>query len=114
MGVSGSGKTTVGKRLAKSLDIDFVDGDDLHPIENVERMKAGVKLDDETRKPWLAAICECAETYFAQSHSVIVACSALNQSYLNHLRRVYHRVQFVFLKGSQEVIAERLESRSYH
>ena len=123
MGVSGSGKSLVGKHLADQLpaemaehtfELDFVDGDDLHPQENVERMRAGIKLDDETRKPWLEAICKYADTHFAQNRSLVVACSALKKSYRELLRTVSGQVYFVFLNGPQEVIQKRIEARQGH
>ena len=122
MGVSGSGKSLVGKHLADRLpamaehrfELDFVDGDDLHPQENVERMRAGIKLDDETRKPWLEAICKCSDSHFAQNRSLVVACSALKKSYRELLRTVSGRVYFVFLNGPQEVIHKRIQAREGH
>jgi len=114
MGVSGSGKSLVGNHLAQHLDSAFVDGDDLHPPENVERMRAGIQLDDDTRMPWLAAICDCAESWFAKKRSVIIACSALKKKYRQQLRTVSQPVVFVFLEGSKEVILERLNQRQGH
>ena len=122
MGVSGSGKSLVGDHLANSIreingqpvELMFVDGDDLHPVENVELMRAGIKLDDETRKPWLDAICECAESHFAQNRSLVVACSALKKQYRERLRSVSGNVYFVFLSGPQEVIEKRIQARQGH
>ena len=122
MGVSGSGKSLVGNHLADCLgevsqpamELVFVDGDDLHPIENVELMRAGIKLDDETRKPWLDAICECAESHFAENRSLVVACSALKKKYREQLRSVSGSVYFVFLEGPEELIQERMQARQGH
>ncbi len=122
MGVSGSGKSLIGNHLATSLPkitgqmvhVAFVDGDDLHPVENVELMQAGIKLDDETRKPWLAAICQCALSHFAQDRSLVVACSALKKKYREQLRTVSRNVYFVFLNGPQEVIQKRIDARQGH
>lgn len=114
MGVSGSGKTVVGNFLADKLGCLFVDGDDLHPPENVERMRAGQKLDDETRKPWLAAICQSAESSFTEASSIVIACSALKAKYREQLRSVSKPVWFVFLNGPQEVIQARMEKRKGH
>lgn len=114
MGVSGSGKTVVGKHLAQRLGLAFVDGDDLHSAENVDRMRAGIRLDDVTRKPWLDAICRCAESHFAQNRSVVIACSALKSGYRDVLRTVSRPVMFVFLGGPQEVIQARMERRPEH
>ncbi len=114
MGVSGSGKSFVGTRLSRHLGIPFVDGDDLHPPENVERMRAGIKLNDETRKPWLAAICQCAEDHFKQGDSVIIACSALKKKYRDQIRTVSRPVHFIFLNGPAELIAKRMGKREGH
>ena len=114
MGVSGSGKTVVGNHLANHLKVAFVDGDDLHPPENVQRMRAGVKLDDETRKPWLKAICQRAESHFDGGQSVVIACSALKLKYRTQLRSVSRPVVFVFLHGPQVLIQERMNQRKGH
>lgn len=122
MGVSGSGKSLVGDHLANSteeingqaVELVFVDGDDLHPVENVELMRAGIKLDDETRKPWLDAICECAESHFAQNRSLVVACSALKKQYRERLRNVSGSVYFIFLNGPEELIEKRIQARQGH
>ena len=114
MGVSGSGKTTVGKHLAQHLGFEFVDGDDLHSVENVEQMRAGMQLDDEARKPWMDAICRCAQSHFDLNQSVVIACSALKSRYRQALRTVSPTVLFVFLKGKQDVIKPRMEQRRSH
>ena len=114
MGVSGSGKTSVGQYVARQLDTEFVDADDLHSPENVALMAAGQPLNDQMRKPWLAAICRCAESKFAQSQSVVIACSALKASYRETLRSVSRPVVFVFLNGLQVVILERMNQREGH
>ena len=121
MGVSGSGKSLVGDHLSNSIDqingqaaeLVFVDGDDLHPVENVQLMRAGVKLDDQTRKPWLDAICDCVESHFAENRSLVVACSALKKQYRQRLRSAGD-VYFVFLSGPQAVIAKRIQARQGH
>ena len=104
MGVSGSGKSLVGNYLAQQLGVEFVDGDDLHTPENVERMLVGIKLDDETRQPWLEAICHTAETHFTAGRSVVIACSALKSKYREQLRTVSCPTIFVFLTGPAAVI----------
>jgi len=122
MGVSGTGKSLVGNHLAQRLagisngapQLDFVDGDDLHPIENVELMRAGIKLDDDTRKPWLDAICQCAESHFSKNRSLVVACSALKKKYRQQLRTISGPVFFVFLNGPMEVIQKRIQARQGH
>ena len=114
MGVSGSGKTHVGRWLGNAVGYEFVDGDDLHPPENITRMKSGQQLDDAARRPWLAAIVRRAETAVAKGDSLVVACSALKQSYRDQLRSIAVPVYFVFLEGSQQLIETRLENREGH
>jgi gluconokinase len=113
MGVTGSGKTTVGKLLAQQLGWLFLDADDLHPAANIEKMKHGVPLTDEDREPWLTAIhaelLKCA----AENKDAVLACSALKQSYRE---RVAARVELriCYLKGTYREIAARLQSRTGH
>ena len=114
MGVSGCGKTCVGEHLGQKLRIPFVDGDDLHPPENVARMASGVKLDDEARKPWLERICECAESHFAAGEPVVIACSALKSKYRDQLRTVSSPTIFLFLNGPRQVIDSRMQDRPEH
>ncbi len=114
MGVSGSGKTLVGRHLAQQLGFEFVDGDDLHLPENVQRMKSGIQLDDESRKPWLASICQCVESHFDVGQSVVIACSALKSKYRDLLRTACHPTIFVFLDGPQALIQQRMEKRLGH
>ncbi len=114
MGVSGSGKTLVGKWLGNTAGYEFIDGDDLHPPQNIARMKNGEQLDDAARKPWLAAIVRRAEIAVANGDSLIVACSALKQSYRDQLRSIAVPVYFVFLEGSQALIETRLANREGH
>ncbi len=114
MGVSGSGKTCVGQYLARHLGAVFVDADDLHSAENVALMAAGQPLDDHARKPWLASICQCAESNFTQRKSVVIACSALKESYRATLRSVSRPVVFVFLNGPRDVIHKRMNRREGH
>ena len=114
MGVSGSGKTLVGTHLARQLGIEFVDGDHLHSAENVTRMRSGIAMNDETRKPWLKAICDCAESKFCQNQSVVIACSALKAQYRSALRTVSKPVVFVFLDADPGVIQTRLNQRTGH
>lgn len=113
MGVSGSGKTTIGKLLARDLGWDFHDGDDFHPPENIQKMSGGVALSDEDRQPWLQALQDLILKCIAQNTQAIIACSALKEIYRNKLQ-VNHLVQFVFLIGSFELVKERLTHRQRH
>ena len=110
MGVSGAGKTTVGKLLAEEIGANFIDGDDLHPEANVAKMAAGRALDDADRGPWLEAIAE--EFVRAGGKSLVVACSALKKAYREIIRRADPSVRFVFLEGPRELLAARLAARS--
>lgn len=108
MGVSGSGKTTVGERLAARLGLRFVDADALHPAANVEKMRAGVPLTDDDRWPWLDAV----GAVLAEG-SVVVACSALRRAYRDRLRAVAP-FDLVYLHGDPDLLAERIGHRSGH
>ena len=113
MGVSGSGKTAVGERLAKELGVPFFEGDDFHPKANVEKMSSGVPLDDDDRWPWLDAI--SAAIRKSTEPVVIVSCSALKKSYRERLSAGAGRpLVFVFLDASRETLAARLEGRHHH
>ncbi len=114
MGVSGSGKSTIGKALADSLRTDFVDGDDLHPETNKQKMSSGISLTDADREPWLAAIRERAERILAEKPSTVVACSALKVAYRQQLRTIAHPVTFIHLHAPEAVIAERQATRTGH
>ena len=111
MGVSGSGKSTVGKLVAERIGGFFIDGDDLHPAVNTKKMKRGIPLDDMDRWPWLDSIVRTAQERMV-SHSVVVACSALKKSYRARLSFIpYH---LVYLEGEKEKIKSRLLRRDGH
>jgi len=110
MGVSGSGKSTVGAAAAALLGIGFVDGDDLHPLTNVDKMTAGIPLTDDDRWPWLATVGDT----LAASDGLVVACSALKRSYRDAIRERAPRAFFVLLTGSPETIGARLSKREDH
>ncbi|MBB2994705.1 gluconokinase [Paeniglutamicibacter cryotolerans] len=113
MGVSGSGKTTVGTRVAQELGVAFIDGDALHPVANKEKMAAGRALDDADRYPWLARIgAELAEAT-ANGRPVVIACSALRRSYRDALRAAEPTTRFVYLKGDGPLIGERMAQRHH-
>jgi len=113
MGVTGSGKTTVGRLLADKLGWTFADADDFHPAANIEKMRQGIPLNDEDRRPWLHALCGQIANWIAHASNVVLACSALKLSYRRELA-VGSEVRFVYLKGSQTLIAGRLHSRHGH
>src|SRR5438046_1487419 len=115
MGVSGSGKTTIGARLARALGSEFVEGDDLHPPENVKRMTAGIPLTDDDRRGWLLAIAARLREAKRARIGLVVSCSALKRSYRDVLRSVGEtEVRFVYLAGSRALLAERLAQRRGH
>lgn len=114
MGVSGAGKTTVGKALARTLGIQFFDGDDYHPLENVVKMSQGTPLTDDDRRPWLAALHRLIRTRLSSGQSAVIACSALKKSYRQQLLDDNIGALFIYLKCSFELIERRLLERSDH
>jgi carbohydrate kinase (thermoresistant glucokinase family) len=114
MGVTGSGKTTVGALLAGRLGWDFEEGDSLHPPENVAKMSSGHPLTDDDRWPWLAKIGEWIDDEGVRGRSVVVSCSALKRSYRDFLCAGRPELRFLYLDGSREEIAARLAQRQGH
>ncbi|MET3721675.1 beta-N-acetylhexosaminidase [Arthrobacter sp. UYEF21] len=112
MGVSGCGKTTIGDLVARELGVPFLDGDSLHPVENVAKMAAGLPLTDEDRWPWLATV--GSELAAAGNGGLVLACSALRRSYRDAIRAKAPDTVFLHLHGSKEVLGSRLEGRSGH
>ncbi|WP_436994821.1 gluconokinase [Streptomyces sp. enrichment culture] len=112
MGVSGSGKTTVGTALAERLGVPYAEADDFHPPENVAKMASGVPLTDEDRAPWLDAIAAWLKAQ--EGEGGVVTCSALKRVYRDRLRRAAPEVFFLHLDGSPELIGERLSGRTGH
>ena len=112
LGVSGSGKTTIGKRLARALKCEFYDGDDYHSPANKEKMHQGIPLTDADRWPWLSVLRQLISEVLAQRKDGVVACSALASSYRARLQQP--GVQFVYLKGDYELFYERLKKRRGH
>ena len=114
MGVSGCGKTTVGRELQSLLNWDFYDADDYHPRENVEKMSSGIPLTDEDRKPWLEGLASEIKKWNADRGNAILACSALKAVYRDMLGVDQKSVVTVFLKGDFDLLAERLRNRKGH
>ncbi|WP_145931342.1 gluconokinase [Yersinia bercovieri] len=114
MGVSGSGKTTVGEAVARQIDAKFIDGDDLHPRANIQKMGSGHPLNDEDRMPWLERLSDAAYSLNHKNETGIIVCSALKRRYRDRLREGNQGMVFLYLKGSFDVIMERLKARSGH
>jgi gluconokinase len=114
MGVSGSGKTSVGKELAQHLGWDFYDADDFHPPENVAKMANGIPLDDSDRAPWLAALHDLISSTLKADRRGILACSALKEGYRQQLLDGNPDVQIVYLKGTYDLIWPRMSVRKDH
>lgn len=114
MGVTGSGKTTIGQLLAKDCNWPFYDGDDFHPTANVDKMRRGIPLTDEDRAPWLAVLEHLIRDLITQAQSAVISCSALRQSYRDRLAANRDEVIFVYLKGDYDLARERLLSRKDH
>jgi len=115
MGVSGSGKTTVGRILAEQLGWSFVEADDYHPAANIEKMRRGTPLTDADRRPWLDALRQRVDAACARGENVVLACSALKHAYQDYLERDEPAcVLYVHLKGSEELIRKRLAARKGH
>ena len=114
MGVSGSGKTTIGRRLAETLGWRFQEGDALHSAANVEKMRAAIPLTDADRAPWLASIASVIDGWLACGEHGVLTCSALKRAYRDIIIGRRPGVALVYLKGSKALIAERLASRHGH
>jgi gluconokinase len=114
MGVSGSGKSTIAAALARQIGFDCEDGDAYHPASNVEKMRAGIPLTDDDRWPWLKAIADEIDRRAAAGHPIVVSCSALKRAYRDVLVHGRSDVQLVYLKGTRDLIAERLAQRKGH
>jgi gluconokinase len=108
MGVSGTGKSTIGRGLAEALGLPFVEGDDLHPDANVAKMAAGIPLTDADRAPWLDRVAARLD------EPVVITCSALKRSYRDRLRRAAPDLVLVYLHGTRELLAERMAQRDGH
>ncbi|UCR87976.1 gluconokinase [Mycetocola spongiae] len=113
MGVSGSGKSTIGQALADSFGLTFIDGDDLHPSANKAKMAAGHPLNDEDRAPWLEIIAQRIGSELAEGHPIVVACSALKRRYRDQLVAYAPETAFIHLRGDRALIAERQLHRNH-
>lgn len=113
MGVSGCGKSTVGAALAAHMGWRFVEGDSLHPADNVAKMAAGQALSDADRAGWLATLADVLAQARAQEQGLVISCSALKRAYRDRLRAGDSQALFAHLDGSREVIAARIASRTH-
>jgi gluconokinase len=114
MGVAGSGKTTIGEKLAEQLGWAYEDGDGFHPKANVEKMSAGQPLTDDDRWPWLQAIADEIDQVCSHRGHVVISCSALKRAYRDVLVHGRGDVRIVYLDGTQDLIARRLAARKGH
>jgi gluconokinase len=111
IGVAGAGKTTIGKLLAQRLGWKFYDADDFHPPKNIRKIKEGIPLTDSDRWPWLESILRFMDE---RDEQMVFACSALKQSYRDLLRKSRVHIEFIYLKGTKDVILHRIEDRKGH
>ncbi|MEZ8082729.1 gluconate kinase [Enterovibrio norvegicus] len=114
MGVCASGKTTIGALLAKRLDRKFIDGDDLHPRANIQKMSSGEPLNDDDRMPWLERIRDAAYSLESKNEHGVIVCSALKKKYRDQIREGNQNVTFLFLDGDMDLIMARMRARKGH
>ena len=114
MGVSASGKSTIGKALAERLECPFEEGDDLHPQANIAKMRSGHPLDDADRAPWLDRVADWIGRQYRSGEGGVVSCSALKRRYRDRLRQADPQLAFVFPDPDRETLRKRLERRKHH
>ncbi len=114
MGVSASGKSSVGLALAQAIGAKFIDGDDLHPRANILKMAEGHPLDDDDRAPWLTRINDAVFAIARKHETGVVVCSALKRKYRDQIRAGNDHLAFIYLDGSYEAILERIRARQGH
>ncbi|QLB12497.1 gluconate kinase (SKI family) [Bisgaardia hudsonensis] len=114
MGVSSTGKTSIGTEVAKRLKMKFIDGDDLHPRANILKMSQGIPLNDEDRVPWLERINDAAFSLEQKNENGIIVCSALKKSYRDLIRQGNQNISFIFLHGDFDLVLQRMELRKGH
>lgn len=114
MGVSGTGKSTVGQALSRALNAKFIDGDDLHPRQNIDKMAAGQALDDADRRPWLCRLADVIYSLEQKNETGVLVCSALKKSYRDQLRAGSPHVRFLWLQGDFEQVMTRMRKRRGH
>lgn len=114
MGVSGAGKTTVGRLLADALQWDFFDADAFHPVQNIDKMRRGVALSEEDRKPWLTALRNAIDGWLRSERNVVLACPALTVAHRRVLIPPDRPIQLVYLKGTYDLLKRRMAERRHH
>ena len=114
MGVSGSGKTTIGQALSSALGWPFIDGDDFHSPENVNKMSQGIPLSDEDRLRWLDTLSHLLSENYNRGENLVLACSALKRIYRDQLRSNHPNITFIYLEGDIEMIRLRMQAREKH
>ncbi|WP_162063620.1 gluconokinase [Vibrio taketomensis] len=114
MGVCACGKSTIGEHLAAKLGRKFIDGDDLHPRANIQKMASGQPLNDDDRMPWLERIRDAAFSLESKNEHGIIVCSALKKKYRDQIREGNENVTFLFLDGSKDLIMKRMRQRQGH
>jgi gluconokinase len=114
MGVSGSGKSTIAKMLAERLHINFMEADDYHSAGNIEKMRAGIPLTEDDRRPWLDALRDAVAKKTKDEQHVVLACSALHKTYREELRGAAPSSILIYLRGSEQLISQQAAARKGH